>query len=365
MLEPEISVRGSAQVSFPSLYAGGTTLYSVDGSDPAVFGYLYSSPFHVRRSCIVRAIEYNADFSESFASETLEITVLPTLAALSDGGGIVAVDPPSGAYSTGQMAMVTAVPSSGWQFLHWLGDLSGADSPAQLQVSTNRTVKGVFGTALHTNVVGSGSITISPASALYPYGTTIRLTGQPAPGSYFVRWGGASSETNNSLLFSVTNADPALTAVFALLTSQESALTMIASGNGRVDVSPSANRFKKGTNVVLTAVPDSGQSFLGWSGDASGAINPLTVMMTQSKVITANFSARPSLDYHAPLNGLFDQGFRFGVNGEFATRYRIERLTPALIWEPLGWLTNSHGFSQFLDAGATNQPAGNYRAVQD
>jgi hypothetical protein len=68
--------------------------------------------------------------------------------------------------------------------------------------------------------------------------------------------------------------------------------------NGNVVSSPSGINtgssmntadFATGTNVTLTATPNSGGSFLNWSGDASGSTNPLTVALNSDMNITANF----------------------------------------------------------------------------
>jgi hypothetical protein len=50
------------------------------------------------------------------------------------------------------------------------------------------------------------------------------------------------------------------------------------------------DNYPDGTRVELTATPASGWNFTGWSGDASGSANPLTVTMNSNKTITANFS---------------------------------------------------------------------------
>jgi uncharacterized repeat protein (TIGR02543 family) len=42
---------------------------------------------------------------------------------------------------------------------------------------------------------------------------------------------------------------------------------------------------------VLTATPNTGYTFVGWTGDASGTTNPVTVVMNGNKNVTANFAA--------------------------------------------------------------------------
>ncbi len=69
-------------------------------------------------------------------------------------------------------------------------------------------------------------------------------------------------------------------------------LTVITDGpgGGSVRLSPSATP-RIGEDVVLTAAPDLGSAFVGWSGALSGAANPGVVTLFESTTITATFSA--------------------------------------------------------------------------
>jgi len=58
---------------------------------------------------------------------------------------------------------------------------------------------------------------------------------------------------------------------------------------GSATLTPPKVSYTLGQNVQLTASPDPGYSFLGWSGDASGTLNPLTVAMSAHRAITASF----------------------------------------------------------------------------
>ena len=64
---------------------------------------------------------------------------------------------------------------------------------------------------------------------------------------------------------------------------------------GNVDVSPAPNcdrgtKYTHGTDVTLTANPNSGYLFAQWSGDASGLDSPTTITMDADKSIIANFA---------------------------------------------------------------------------
>ena len=48
--------------------------------------------------------------------------------------------------------------------------------------------------------------------------------------------------------------------------------------------------YNYGTPVELTALPDEGYHFVNWSGDTNGTVNPVIIVMNNSKSITANFS---------------------------------------------------------------------------
>jgi hypothetical protein len=72
-------------------------------------------------------------------------------------------------------------------------------------------------------------------------------------------------------------------------------------GTGQVTSDPSGiscgvdclESFTLGQVVTLTATADPGSTFMGWSGDASGATSPVTVTMDASKVVTATFDIVP------------------------------------------------------------------------
>lgn len=59
--------------------------------------------------------------------------------------------------------------------------------------------------------------------------------------------------------------------------------------NGRVVASPDQPYYTNGQVVTLTAIPDTGQSFLGWSGAATGTNILITLAMTSHKTVVASF----------------------------------------------------------------------------
>src|SRR5205085_2032246 len=129
----------------------------------------------------------------------------------------------------------------------------------------------------------------------YPFGTALRLTALPEAGNSLGAWGNAASGSVNPLNYTVTNPTPVISSIFGQLSPAQFSLTVQVNGRGRVVVNPLGNRYNNGQVVAVTASPDGGQSFAGWSGDAAEAQNPLSLLMNQSKVITANFTRQPRL----------------------------------------------------------------------
>jgi uncharacterized repeat protein (TIGR02543 family) len=66
-------------------------------------------------------------------------------------------------------------------------------------------------------------------------------------------------------------------------------LIIQASTGGTTNPAPGAYPYNSGVQITITAIPNSGYTFSGWSGSATGNINPLTVTVDSDKTIKANF----------------------------------------------------------------------------
>ena len=360
VLSSNVVKRGAVQMSLQTSFAGGTIFYSLDGSDPRSNPTLYTGPFMAGNSGLLRAVAYNSSFSASVEMDGVQVTILPSLTVNTAGGGTVSVAPPSGPYFSNSVAQLTAEPASGCTFLQWLGDASGVNPITTITMTRNKYVEAIFGTPVGIATIGAGSVLADPSVPLYPFGTTVKFTALPQSGNYLAFWGGAG--TDNPLNLVVSAPNPSVTAVFMPLEVDQFALTVIENGKGHVTVNPYENYYTNGQPVSLTAVPDAGQDFINWSGDATGTQNPLLVGMTQSRVISANFTTRPKLRVGTPLEGLVEDGFRLTLTGEFGAQYQILGSTNLLDWTHAGTVTNTYGTSQLTDSAATNSPFRFYRA---
>jgi hypothetical protein len=259
---------------------------------------------------------------------------------------------------------LSAVPSAGFSFLGWHGSVTSTSTNIGVKMNQNQNVTAVFGTTLSTTVTGNGRVLLAPPGGLYPYGTTVRVEALPQTGNSFGAWGNAAAgSTTSPLYFTVTNATPTISSIFGATPANQSALTVLILGKGKVAVNPPGNSFANTASVSLTATPDSGQTFVDWSGSVSSTQNPLTVAMTQSRVIVAAFSGQSAglTTGGSVSNGLTHQGFQFTIMGDPQAVYLIQTSTNLTSWQDAGLLTNDTGEVQFMDTGATNKPATYYR----
>jgi len=119
-------------------------------------------------------------------------------------------------------------------------------------------------------------------------GGTPAFTITPSPGYHVedVLVNGSSVGAVTLFTFPPVHANQTIAASFAINTYT---LTLSTAGSGSVAAVPNQLTYDHGTNVQVTATPAGGWNFDFWSGDASGSVNPLNVLMDGNKSITANF----------------------------------------------------------------------------
>jgi hypothetical protein len=188
------------------------------------------------------------------------------------------------------------------------------DGSTQTYIYYNRSWASLtYSLSAGTHTLRWDNIRYSSSSSTYNiYGyvddvTVIGTSMIPDPNNKFVFQGYAGTGscpngTDASVTFNIeTNST-----LTWLWTGYHKLFTAVGSaGGGSVSVSvpPDAEGYYDDvTPVVLTAVADEGWVFLNWSGDQTGSTNPVTVAMTQTRTITANFghSLVVASDYGAP-----------------------------------------------------------------
>jgi len=188
--------------------------------------------------------------------------------------------------ANGTLAL-TAVPDVHWTFQGWSGDLSSKQNPLNITMNENEVITATFiqvpPYTLTVNVVGNGTVTVTPSAATYFNGTIVTLTALPNVNWAFSNWTGDLTGQLSPVNITM-NANKTVTATFTPYYT----LTISIVGNGTVTQSPNGP-YLSGTNVTLAAVPAINWRFWNWSGDMSGQQGQTSVIMGGNKTVAATF----------------------------------------------------------------------------
>jgi len=235
-----------------------------------------------------------------------------TLTVNTDGSGTV--NPSAGTYASGNVVNVNATPDIGWTFDNWSGDVPSGhetDNPVTITMDANKTLNAHFSLCTYTITATAGSGgSISPSgSVIVNHGDDQTFTITPDVGYHIsdvlvdsVSVGAVSSYT----FYNVVD-DHTIDAQFAI---ENYLLNVTVNGNGVVTKDPDQATYTYGTSVELEAFADPGWTFDHWSGDLTGDTNPDTIIMDDSKEVTAHFindedTEPPSVRITQPINALY------------------------------------------------------------
>ena len=90
--------------------------------------------------------------------------------------------------------------------------------------------------------------------------------------------------------------------VVTIKISQQYELIMAAGANGSVSPPAGDHYYDPGTQVQISATPNQGYYFSGWTGSYTGTQNPYTITMDSDKTMTASFTATPPAQYTVSLS---------------------------------------------------------------
>ncbi len=201
------------------------------------------------------------------------------------------VNPPGGShFFEGETTSLTASAKPGWSFLEWSGDHVGSEPNFTWLVDGPATFEANFGTTMRTLATGPGRVLLEPDLPVYPYGAQVKVIPVPDAGNYLALWGEAGAgQPKTEWVLTVTNATPRVTALFRALASDRVVLSVQSTLGGQVTQPNADGVYAKGSVMTLTAVPESGYEFIGWSGDASGTATEVTLTLATSKTVRAEF----------------------------------------------------------------------------
>ncbi len=211
----------------------------------------------------------------------------------------------NGTYNHGDIVVIKATPAAGYRFTRW--------SDGSTQFMRTLVVSGDIRLTAAFETVKQHQVVIAPVEGGYTNpvadtymvedGTEFTIFAVPEENYDFTGWTiNGETVTQNLYSFTVTQPvqiTPQFTAKAAPL--EYYTLTVSAGDGGDVRVSPLLDRYPKGSEVVLEALPDRGYTFNFWS---DGNTHPLrTVLMTDNLLLTAFFSRSTSLPV-TPVDGL-------------------------------------------------------------
>jgi Immunoglobulin domain/Divergent InlB B-repeat domain/Immunoglobulin I-set domain len=317
--------------------------------------------------------------------------------------GYISVLPDLNQFALGQSVTLTPIPSPGFQFVGWSGDLAGADNPATLTMDSSKNITAVFGLPLGyvvdaTNLVWTtggnvgwfgqtyvshdgvaaaqtgpiatnqeswmettvymsspGTVSfwwkivsdrsavtfsvngVAQKGAISPSSDWAQIIYYLPEGTDVLRWTYNKSDSEKSG-FDAAWVDQVVVAVYPdpLLDTDNDGLPdlweyryfgdlhydgtddpdgdgvnnhdeyldgtdptdptsvfprlMVAESGGTVAISPALAKYSYLQPVTLSAVPNAGFTFTGWSGGLDGISNPATLTMDQSKSVRAMFA---------------------------------------------------------------------------
>ena len=221
-------------------------------------------------------------------------------------------------YEEGATVTLTATASAGSVFAGWsgTGGCSGTGT-CTLTMSAARSVTATFN-ALRTFVLtyrktgtGSGAVTFSPSGTAggcsgnctnsFASGTVVTVTAAAEAGSAFAGWSGIRGCSGTGPCTVTMTRAMSLKASFRKLPIYALSYTKAGKGAGTVAFSPAGqvancagrctNRYVSGTVVTLSATPQPGSAFLGWSGNRNcSGTAPCTLTLSRAQSVRATFS---------------------------------------------------------------------------
>ncbi len=316
-------------------------------------------------------VSVTMDSNKSMTANFSQVCYSLTSSVSPDGSGTVTAGlaPNCGTrYTSGTVVQLTAAANTGWSFSNWSGNANGAANPVSVTMDTDKLVTANFvavavpdvyepddvsgqakliisGTPQAHSIVpasdadwvmfslsAASSVTLETSGVngdtrmwLYDAGLSLieyddddgagyfswidrTCAEDPLPaGTYYVKIDeyGNNNEIPNYTMTLTTSPCPVC---YSLSTS------VSPGGCGTVTPSPApdcSTNYTSGTVVQLTASANAGYGFANWTGDATGADNPVSVTMDGNKSVTANFT---SPDAHLPDD---ENWFDFGDHLSF------------------------------------------------
>jgi uncharacterized repeat protein (TIGR02543 family) len=232
----------------------------------------------------------------------------------------------------------------------------GTEQPPVTDFELAVTVEGT-GAGQVTSDVGDIDVTTGTDTATFTSGTAVTLTADPADGSVFAGWGGACTGTGLTCTVNMTAARTVTATFNTEEVADEYTLTVNVTGTGAgrvtsdvgdIDLTTGSDSavLATGTPVLLTADPDDGSVFAGWTGACTGTELTCTVTMDGTRNVTARFNlegtgeevtvsytitdtAYSAEEFRAPSVAGFDEFHTFTTSSDLDLGVDLQHTDPA------------------------------------
>jgi len=250
----------------------------------------------------------NLTFTAVFEANTPEPTQTYTIAVSTSSAEQGSVTG-GGSFERGSLVTISATPNDGYQFVEWQlnGQQISTTASYTFTANDNHTFTAVFQERPQAPDIKTYSINVSTAgggtvsgSGLYVENGSVTIRATHNSGYQFVEWlsDGRSVSTSDSYTFTATE-DKSFIAVFeqrsdppAPPVSTTYTIRVSADPAGGGTVSGGGN-FKEGTSVTVTAAPNSGYRFTGWTenGYQVSTDSSYTFTISADRTFTAQFTS--------------------------------------------------------------------------
>jgi Divergent InlB B-repeat domain len=220
-------------------------------------------------------------------------------------------------------------------------------SPAVAQTQFTLSVTLAGGGTGSVNDTNYNILCPTKCSAAFDQGSQVVLVASPDTGSTFMGWSGAGCSGTQSCIVTM-NAAQNVTATFAVTPPPvRYTLNVHVAGGGTGSVrdttyhiscpSSCSDDYAQGAEVVLVASPDSGSTFVGWSGAGCSGTQSCIVTMNADQDVTATFlqpghgtltAPVPKTRRHRQIRAKVTMGWRWNARRTVLTRLSFFSLPP-------------------------------------
>ena len=215
----------------------------------------------------------NATYTATFTKNSYTITVSAGTGGTVSGGGT---------YEYNSSVTIKATPNTGYNFVKW--DDGNTSASRTITVTGNKTYTASFAKKTYTVtwLNGDGS-TLETDTVEHGGSATCSKTPTKASTAQY-------SYTHSGWDKSATNVTSNLTITPTFSSTVRSYTITVNAGTG--GKASGGGTYKYGTSVTLTATPNTGYNFSGWSGGSTSSNSSITITVSGAKTYTANFTIK-------------------------------------------------------------------------